>query len=538
MCRSALSASIIKIIGFLLFIIFIFQGACPEIFAQQISPPILVASPQVDGSTLGIPRWKGYMSESDPNSFWLSYANATSAGGNISYTTDGGTTWNSNVIQIDQTGWMDYHLSLFGKNNTLNYTWPGASNAICFRKFNPPAHSNSDRGPTISFSGTNNTFRSNISVQDNGRIWVFTRVTGDASQNVRYQYSDDNGSTWVPGQAVATGSTSIRIGSMPYVNGSTALIVLYMSNNRGFEYYLWNGTSFEARNDHSIYPVNMNEERAFTHNVVNDSSLHLIFSIGVNLHHCWKYFNGGNGAWNHEIIDNCPNNLENEYYPISTVQGDNLYVFYCKKSDASFASSKIYYKKWSQSTQTWTPAVLVSDVLPGNRDPNTCFRVPAQSNYIPVFWNNYDGSTRRVYFSKIINQVQPRDTIPPGRIMDLGGVPGAVGQINLTWTAPGDDGNQGGEVVAYEIRYSQSGLNESSWGQAELFPYPPVPQAPGITQYCAVTGLEAGFSYYLGVKSYDDAGNISDLSNIALSFSGGRRQRDVVRSSIWSQLIR
>jgi hypothetical protein len=538
MCRSAKNAASIKIIGFLLFFILIFSGAYHEISAQQISSPVLVATSPVDGATLGIPRWKGYMSETDPNSFWLSYANASSSGGNINYTTDGGASWSSNVIQIDQNGWMDYHLSLFGKNNTLYYTWPGASNAICFRRFNPPAHSNNDRGPIISFSGTNNTYRSNISVQNSGRIWVFTRVTGDASQNVRYQYSDDNGNTWISGQAFSTGSTSIRIGSMPYINDNPALIVLYLSDNRGFQYYLWNGSSFVAQNDHSIYPANMNEERAFTHNVVNDSSMHLIFSIGANLHHCWKYFNGGNGAWNHEIIDNCPNNLENEYYPISTVQGDNLYVFYCKKSDASATSSKIYYKKWSQISQTWTPPALVSDALPANRDPNTCIRVPAQSNYIPVFWNSYDGSTRRVFFSKIINEVQPPDTIPPARIMDLGGIPGGVGQVNLTWTAPGDDGNEGGSAAAYEIRYSRREINESTWGQAELFPYPPAPLSPGISQSFTLAGLEAGLLYYLGMKAYDDIGNVSGLSNIALSFSGGRRQHEKIRSSIWSQLIR
>ena len=43
---------------------------------------------------------------------------------------------------------------------------------------------------------------------------------------------------------------------MPYVNGNPALVVLHLVDPRGYEYYLWNGSSFEARPDHSIYAIN------------------------------------------------------------------------------------------------------------------------------------------------------------------------------------------------------------------------------------------------------------------------------------------
>lgn len=390
-----------------------------EIYAQEVTAPRFVATSYTDGATLGIPRWKGYMSETDPNQFWLSYANSSSSLGNINYTTDGGENWSSNVIQVDATGWLDFHLSLFGKDNELYFTWPGVS-SILFRKFNTPAHSNNDRESIRTIQSISHMHRSNVMVDANDRIWVFTRLYNNPSQNVRYHYSDNNGATWTDGVAYATNNQTVRIGSMPYVNGQAALIVYYMDNSRGYEYYLWNGSSFEAKPDHSIYPQMMNQVRTFTHNVVNDTTMHLIFGYGNDLHHVWKHYNNGTGGWNHQTIDYSANILINDWFPSATVKGDDLYLFYCKKSTGSEATSMIYYKKWSQTTETWTNPVMISTDPANtyNRDPNTCFQVPDNAEYIPVFWrcgtNPYS-----IYFSKIILEAQPSDTIPPGQIIDL-----------------------------------------------------------------------------------------------------------------------
>jgi hypothetical protein len=388
--------------------------------ADEITPPQLVATSYQDGATLGIPRWKGYMSEENPDQFWLSYANQGSAENNVKYTTDGGVTWSSNVIQVDATGWLDYHLALFGKGGELFFSWPGVSSTL-FRKFNAPAHSNDDRGPISSMAGTTVWHRSSVMVQDNGRIWVFTRISDQARENVRYHYSDNNGASWTSAMAYETNYPLVRIGSMPYVDGRPALIVLYMDSNRGYEYYLWNGSSFEARADYNIYPGNMNQVRTFTHNVINDTTMHLIFGLGQELHHVWKHYNNGTGSWNHQIIDNAPYVNINDWFPISTVRGDDLYLFYCKKSTSAEGTSMIYYKKWSQVTQNWTSPILVSTDPANtyNRDANTCFHVPLTSNYVPVFWRCGSGPYS-IYFSKILVESGPVDTIPPGQINDLG----------------------------------------------------------------------------------------------------------------------
>jgi hypothetical protein len=397
----------------------IFLFISPLSAQNTITPPELIGtSTNPDGPTLAIPRWKGYMSESNPAHFWVTYANASTNGNNIQYSTDSGSTWSTNNIYVGNDGGLNFHVSLFGKNEELYYTAPGAS--IIFRKFNFPAHSNADRGPLISIPGTNTSYRSNIMVQDNDRIWLFTRLTGDQSQNVRYSYSDNNGSSWTQGIAYATNNSEVRIGSMPYINGNPALLVLYISSNRGYEYYLWNGSSFEAKNDHSIYPVNMSDTRSFTFNSIQDTTMHLIFGLGNDLHHLWKNYNNGNGSWNHSIIDSSPYTSNNDWYNISTVKGDKLYLFYSKKSNSAFSSSQIYCKIWSQSTQSWTAPALVSAAITANRDPNTCFHVPDTANYIPVFWWSGEGTTKNIYFSKIILETEI-DTIPPGPVLDLRG---------------------------------------------------------------------------------------------------------------------
>jgi hypothetical protein len=369
------------------------------------------------------------MLETNPNRFWASYSNGSRSLSNVTYTTDGGSTWSTNAIQIEQLGYLDMHCSVAGRDGNMYATWPGR-NGITFRRFSDPIFSNADAGTSVIMAGTSYNHRSNIMVQNTGRIWLFTRLTGTASQNVRYNYSDNEGVSWSQGTAYVTNSSEVRIGSMPYAGGNPALIVLYLNSPRGFEYYLWNGTAFEAKADHSIYGVNMGYARAFSHNVIRDTTFHLVFGVGASLHHVWKNFNNGAGTWNHQIIDTSPTTLNNDWYPTTTVRGDDLYLFYCRKTTTSESSSDIYYKKWSQQSQTWTAPQLVSTdaASVSNVQPNTCFQVPVNSPYVPVYWQS---GTRpfNILFAKVEVSgtpviVCPTDTLTAAMCgVDLGCVP-------------------------------------------------------------------------------------------------------------------
>ncbi len=85
--------------------------------------------------------------------------------------------------------------------------------------------------------------------------------------------------------------------------------------------------------------------------------------------------------------------------------------------------------------------------------------------------------------------------------------------VTLTWTAPGDDGNIG-TASLYDIRYSNSPVDESNWDQATQITGEPSPQAAGSSESFDVTGLDPGTAYYFAIKTADEVSNWSPISNV------------------------
>jgi hypothetical protein len=100
-------------------------------------------------------------------------------------------------------------------------------------------------------------------------------------------------------------------------------------------------------------------------------------------------------------------------------------------------------------------------------------------------------------------------SVPPPAVTDLGFVAGRFYGC-LWWTAP-DDGN-GGQAVAYDLRYGVGPINdEYAFANASPWPAPP-PQPPGYMEYLDVN-LQQCSSYYWAVKTRDAHGVWSMLSN-------------------------
>lgn len=107
------------------------------------------------------------------------------------------------------------------------------------------------------------------------------------------------------------------------------------------------------------------------------------------------------------------------------------------------------------------------------------------------------------------------DITPPATIDDLAATAGSSpGEINLSWSAPGEDGDFG-SVLAYQIRYGQSPISEMTWDAASIFTDAPTPDQPGRPQSVTIASLNPGEMYYIAMKSIDDAANVSAISNIA-----------------------
>lgn len=126
----------------------------------------------------------------------------------------------------------------------------------------------------------------------------------------------------------------------------------------------------------------------------------------------------------------------------------------------------------------------------------------------------------------IASAVNAADTIAPSAVSDLGTSQTSSTSITLTWTAPGNDGDQG-TATGYELRYSTVGsLTDQTWSMGTLVTGVPVPQTAGSAESFLVTGLTAGSRYWFGIRTTDGT-NWSQISNSPANLISNLGQCDV-----------
>ncbi len=91
--------------------------------------------------------------------------------------------------------------------------------------------------------------------------------------------------------------------------------------------------------------------------------------------------------------------------------------------------------------------------------------------------------------------------------------------VTLQWTAPGDDGATG-TAAQYDVRVSTSLITEGNFAAATRVNNAPAPQAAGTTQTMDVTGLTPSTTYWFAIKSADESGNWSSISNLVTWTTG------------------
>jgi len=106
------------------------------------------------------------------------------------------------------------------------------------------------------------------------------------------------------------------------------------------------------------------------------------------------------------------------------------------------------------------------------------------------------------------------DTTRPAAITDLSTGGATTNSITLSWTAPGDDDDQG-KAAEYDIRYLRgSAVTESNWNTATQASGEPTPKSAGSSESFTVTGLSASTTYYFAIKTRDEVPtNLSAISN-------------------------
>jgi len=116
--------------------------------------------------------------------------------------------------------------------------------------------------------------------------------------------------------------------------------------------------------------------------------------------------------------------------------------------------------------------------------------------------------------SYLVIEVTEGESVAPDAVSDLTVAESRYhGRFTLSWTAPGDDGNTG-TAFAYEFRYSTGPItDESSWDSAEILQGSPEPDVAGTEQLWEVATLTPGGSYYLAMRTRDEAFNWSGISS-------------------------
>ena len=104
------------------------------------------------------------------------------------------------------------------------------------------------------------------------------------------------------------------------------------------------------------------------------------------------------------------------------------------------------------------------------------------------------------------------DSRPPAAVRDLDTTGFVMDSVTLRWHAPGDDSITG-QATEYDIRYALGPINDSNWQYATQFSGEPTPGASGAAQSYLVTNLQVNRRYYFALKTRDNVGNWSALSN-------------------------
>jgi hypothetical protein len=86
--------------------------------------------------------------------------------------------------------------------------------------------------------------------------------------------------------------------------------------------------------------------------------------------------------------------------------------------------------------------------------------------------------------------------------------------VTLAWTAPGDD-SLSGRATRYDLRWSATPIMTlADFALATPVTGVGVPQAAGATETAAATGLVPATTYWFSLRTFDDVGNGSALSNL------------------------
>jgi hypothetical protein len=199
--------------------------------------------------------------------------------------------------------------------------------------------------------------------------------------------------------------------------------------------------------------------------------------------------------------------------------GDDGYAGTAAQYDIRFSDAVINDGNWDQATPVGAGDVP-SPKAGGQIE--TCVVTGLESGAMYYFaLKASDEAGNQSGLSNCANERTLYENVPPSDIIDLAAVAIDETSFELTWTASGDDG-MSGTAKAYDVRYwPRPIVDETSWVEATEASGAPSPKPAGEAETMTIRGLSPGTSYFFAVKTTDEVGNWSGLSNMTVALAYG-----------------
>lgn len=128
----------------------------------------------------------------------------------------------------------------------------------------------------------------------------------------------------------------------------------------------------------------------------------------------------------------------------------------------------------------------------------------------------YDEVPNESALSNCASGLTVSESTPPADVQDLSAYASSATEFLVTFTAPGDDGNVG-RAIGYDFRYSLQSITAANFYSATAIGGLPAPSPAGETESIILTSLSTDFNYYFSVKTVDNEGNWSGISNTCMA---------------------
>jgi hypothetical protein len=204
------------------------------------------------------------------------------------------------------------------------------------------------------------------------------------------------------------------------------------------------------------------------------------------------------------------NETENSVSLTWTAPGDDGMSGTASEYDIRYATEPISPANWVDATRVsgepdpGPAGGLETFVVTGLAHSTTYYFALKTADEVPN-WSD---------LSNVASRTTSDDQTPPAAVNDLQAATGEeTGSVELSWTAPGDDGWQG-RAALYIVQYSDRLITEASFLSATPALDPPAPLPSGSPQQWHLGGLTPGEMFYFAIKAIDSSGNISPISNV------------------------